>query len=330
MVEGDSPMINDRMEAIGGYFELELYKGEHYHKNAIRLNTARNCFDYVLRSRGYTKVYIPYYTCEVMLVPIQKLKISYEFYHINEKLEPVALPKLNATEAFLYTNYFGLKQDCVKHLVEVYGNQLIVDNAQAFYAEPILGIDTFYSPRKFFGVPDGAYLYTEKRLEQDFEQDVSCERMSHLLKRIDLGAELGFHDFRENDDSLCNQEIKCMSKLTESLLSGIDYESAKRKRRENYKCLDDALKTSNLIHLEMDEEAVPMVYPYLTGDSCMRQKLIDSRVFVATYWPNVIESIRSDMIELVLSNNLVCLPIDQRNELKEMHYIIAKVGYNEY
>ena len=27
-------------EAIGGYFELELSKGEHYHKGALRLNTA--------------------------------------------------------------------------------------------------------------------------------------------------------------------------------------------------------------------------------------------------------------------------------------------------
>ena len=83
------------MNAIGGYFELELRKGEHYHKNAIRLNTARNCFEYVLRSRSYDKVYIPYYTCEVMLEPIQKLGIDYEFYHINELLEPTAFLKLN-------------------------------------------------------------------------------------------------------------------------------------------------------------------------------------------------------------------------------------------
>lgn len=34
-------------KAIGGYFELELRKGEHYHKDALRLNTARNCFEYV-------------------------------------------------------------------------------------------------------------------------------------------------------------------------------------------------------------------------------------------------------------------------------------------
>ena len=68
------------MQAIGGYFSLETSAGEHYHKDAIRLNTARNCFEYVLRARGYSKVYIPYYTCEVMLEPIRKLGVDYDFY----------------------------------------------------------------------------------------------------------------------------------------------------------------------------------------------------------------------------------------------------------
>ena len=303
---------------IGGYFELELREGEHYHRNAIRLNTASNCFEYVLRARNYAKVYIPYYTCEVMLVPIRKLHIEHEFYHIDEKLEPTNLPKLDANEAFLYTNYFGLKQDCVKRLVLEYGSQLIVDDAQAFYAEPLEGIDTFYSARKFFGVPDGAYLYTDKPLRQEFEQDCSYNRMAHLLKRIDLGPEAGYQDFRTNEELLCNQEIKRMSRLTEALLCGIDYESAKRKRRENYVVLDNALKDSNLIHLKMDEDAVPMVYPYLTKDKSLRQRLIDNKVFVATYWPNVSKWATEDLLERELLEGLLPLPIDQRYGIKKM------------
>lgn len=55
------------MKPIGGYFELELRQGEHYHKDAIRLNSARNCFEYILLARKYKKVFLPYYTCEVLL-----------------------------------------------------------------------------------------------------------------------------------------------------------------------------------------------------------------------------------------------------------------------
>ena len=122
MVEGECEI----MEAIGGYFELELHKGEEYHKDAISLNTARNCFEYILLARNYKKVYIPYYTCEVMLQPLEKHHISYEFYSINELLEPIGITKLLPEEAFLYTNYFGLKQSCVEKLVTIYGTQLIM------------------------------------------------------------------------------------------------------------------------------------------------------------------------------------------------------------
>lgn len=310
------------MNTIGGYFGLELNNSGHYHNDAVRLNTARNCFEYVLRSRQYTKVYMPYYTCEVMLEPINKLGLDYEFYRINEFLEPVDSPVLKADEAFLYTNYYGLKQQCVESLASKYGKQLIVDNAQAFYSEPLDGIDTFYSARKFFGVADGAYLYTDKKLAQEFQQDVSYERMAHLLKRADIGAEAGYKDFRKNDDSLCNQDIKMMSKLTESILSSIDYKTISQKRRQNYTFLNDALRESNLIHLDMDENAVPMVYPYLVKDSSLKQKLIENKIFVATYWPNVLEWCKPNDWEYQLAKNLVCLPIDQRYGDEEMERII--------
>ena len=65
------------MQPIGGYFSLELPYGEEYHKNAIRLNTGRNCLEYILKTRGYRKVYIPYYICEVVLEPFKKLGVAY-------------------------------------------------------------------------------------------------------------------------------------------------------------------------------------------------------------------------------------------------------------
>lgn len=310
------------MKAIGGYFSLETRVGEHYHKDVIQLNTARNCFEYVLRARGYSKVYIPYYTCKVMLEPIQKLGLDYEFYHINEQLEPKCLPRLSENEAFLYTNYFGLKQGCVRRLASELGSRLIVDNAQAFYAEPLEGIDTFYSARKFFGLSDGAYLYTDKPLHQVFEQDCSFDRMSHLLKRVDLGAEAGYQDFKKNDDALIGQDIKWMSKLTEALLSGIDYESAKKIRIENYNILTVALGATNQFHFELEAADVPMVYPYLTKDKTLKKRLITEKIFVATYWPNVFEWCKPDELEYELADRVAYIPIDHRYVKSDMFRMI--------
>jgi hypothetical protein len=77
------------MQPIGGYFGLEIPQGEEYHKHAIKLNTGRNCLEYILKARGYKKVYLPYYTCEVVLEPFKKLGVDYEFYHIGVDLRYV-------------------------------------------------------------------------------------------------------------------------------------------------------------------------------------------------------------------------------------------------
>ena len=61
-----------------------------------------------------------------------------------------------------------------------------------------------------------------------------------------------------------------------------------------------------------------MVYPYWTDDASLRQKLIENKVFVATYWPNVKEWTKNGMLEYDLAEKLIPLPVDQRYDIKEM------------
>lgn len=315
-------------DEIGGYFELELQKGKEYHSKAIALNTARNCLEYILRARKYKKIYIPYYTCDAVLEPLNKLQVQYEFYHINEKLEPIDFPQLNCDEAFLYTNYFGLKQTCVESLAYKYGSNLIVDNAQAFFAPRIDGIDTFYSPRKFLGVADGGYLYTDCLLDIDLEQDYSYDRMSHLLKRIDLSAEKGYSDFKSNSKLMVMQPIKKMSKLTSCILSSINYDKIKKRRRNNYSFLGDFIGHKNNFHIQLREEDVPMIYPFYTYDVLLKRTLIENRIFVATYWPNVLKWTSVDSIEYMYADRLLAIPVDQRYTQKHLNIIIDNILKN--
>lgn len=313
------------MESIGGYFSLELPQRDEYHKDALRLNTGRNCLEYILRARGYKKLYVPYYTCEAVMEPVIKLGIPYEYYHIDIHLEIRDRFTLKAAEAMLYTNYYGLKQRYVEQLAERIGKRLIVDNTQAFYAKPLPGIDTFYTCRKFFGVADGAYLYCDAELGEEIEQDYSYDRMVHLLKRIDLSAEEGYADFRKADDGLDNQPIRKMSKLTQRMMQSIDYEAAAKRRRENYLMLHEALGGENNLELPLEKDAVPMVYPYLAPVKGLREKLIENKVFVARYWPNVLDWTTKDDIEYLLACQMQPLSVDQRYEEEEMKRIIVIV-----
>lgn len=317
------------MDAIGGYLSLELPQREEYHKHAIRLNTGRNCLEYILRVRGYKKVYVPYYTCDAVMDPINKLGIPYEYYHIDIHFEIRDRFTLKEGETLLYTNYFGLKQRYVEQLAETIGSRLIIDNTQAFYAKPIPGIDTFYTCRKFFGVPDGAYLYCDKELDEEIEQDYSYNRVAHLVKRIDLSAEDGFKDFRRVDDGLDNQPIRKMSKLTQRMMQGVDYEAAAQRRRANFQMLHEALGKENNLELQLEDDAVPMVYPYLVSLEGLREKLIENKIFVARYWPNVLDWCVKDDIELLLACQMQPLPIDQRYGEEDMDYMVKILKNNE-
>lgn len=318
------------LKPIGGYFELELPKFELYHQDAIALNTGRNCLEYILRVRDYRHVYIPYYTCDVILEPLNKLGIRYSFYHIDKNLELAEDVVLKSDEALLATNYFGLKREHMLRLAAIYGKQLIIDNTQAFFDRAIDGIDTFYSCRKFFGVPDGAYLYCNRALETEIEQDESWMRCSHLLKRIDLGASNGYLDFRSNDDSLSKQEIKKMSQLTKRLMESVDYEKVSKCRIANFKLMQEAFDKSNEIHLSLKEDTVPMVYPYVSLDKKLRDRLIENEIFVAHYWPNVLEWLTDNCDEAMLFKYMLPLPIDQRYNAITMNVMINKIKKYEH
>lgn len=306
------------MKPIGGYFSLELPVFPEYHANAIALNSGRFCLECLLRCRKYKKVYVPYYTCDSVIEPIEKLGIKYEFYHIDKNYRIVNAPNLDTDEALIYTNYWGLQDAYCQELAAKYGKQLILDYTQAFYSKPINGIDTFYSCRKFFGVPDGGYLYTDAVADFEIEEDYSWQRMDSLVKRIDVSPEAGYEDFHKTSALFHSMPIRRMPKFTKRMMNGIDYERVANRRIDNYNILRSHLGGRALNYGE-----VPMIFPYMTEKGqALRQQLISNKVFVAKYWPNVEEWCKDNSEESWMANNILPLPIDQRYGEEDMNRII--------
>lgn len=312
------------VKTLGGYMGLQVIEGTPYYPNLIALNTARNSLEYILRIREYDTIYLPFFTCEVLLEPIKKLGITCHFYNIDDQFNPIVSYTPAEKTCFLYTNYFGIKTNTVKRLAHSIQN-LIIDNAQAFFAQPIPGIDTFYSCRKFFGVSDGAYLYTtsEKRLE--INVDSSYDRFSHLVKALDQNTEAGYEEFVKNDASLNESEILEMSPITDKLLGAIDYEQCADVRRQNFAYLHTHLSELNELKFDYTLDDVPMVYPFLINRADLKERLIMNRIFVATYWPNVFDWTLPGSTEYYLSAHIVPLPIDHRYNLDDMRYVIKVV-----
>lgn len=310
-----------KQRIIGGYFELELPSHLELHSGAIALNGGRFCLEYILRCHKYSKVYVPYFTCDSVLEPITRVGAKYIFYHIDEEYRLAEDIILAEHEALIYTNYWGLHSIYCHELAVKYGKQLILDCTQAFYATPIQGIDTFYSCRKFFGVPDGGYLYTNAVADFEIEQDISYERMTSLTKRIDLSPEEGYNDFRHSSEMFHTLPMRKMSKLTRRIMCSIDYEQIAERRRSNYEILLRWLGGK-----ELSAYDVPMIFPYRAKDGAeLRKHLIDNKIFVAKYWPNVQVWVGKESVEAQISDNIIPLPIDQRYNATDMEHILETI-----
>lgn len=315
------------MNEIGGYFELQGFKNKEYHNKALALNLARNCLVYLIKAKSIKKIYLPYYMCSSLDIVKDYCEIVY--YRVNNNFLPIYDEPMADNEYIYIANFFGqIGNNKIKRLKNKYKN-IIIDNVQAFFQKPVKEIDTIYSCRKFFGVPDGAYLYTDTRINENIEMDYSINRFKHLLGRAEKNAQTYFKEYQENEKELNNQPLLSMSKLTHILLGAIQYQRIKRIRTSNYRYLRKKLEKYNGIKTKNIVGAYS--YPfYIENADELRKKLINKKIFVPTLWPNVLELEKVDEISYKFAKNILPLPLDQRYNEKDMEYIckIIKEGVN--
>lgn len=314
------------MKEIGGYIQLDTNRGEMLHQNAIALNCGRSALAYLLLAKRIKKIAIPYFMCHTISDLCRKYSVTIRYYHIDRNFLPVNL-ELGEDEWLYLANYYGqLSDDTIRAIGKQYG-RVIVDNAQAYFREPVGGMDTLYTCRKFFGVADGAFLFTDQQLPQQLDQDESYGRMGFLLGRFERSASEFYPEYVRNNDYFDDAPILRMSKLTENILRGLDYKYIKETRTQNFDYLHQQLADLNLLDLSAAEGA--FAYPLLIENgSELRKKMIAQKVFIPTLWPNVISDLPETVIEHYLAKNILPIPCDQRYSQEDMEYLCRLIREN--
>ena len=311
--------------AIGGYFELELPRpGNFLYPAAYKFQSARAAFLALLRTVKPRKVFIPHYICDSMIAPLEQSGVEYCFYSVDAEFNIIDDLEFSDSDWLLYVNYFGACEKNIDQLLTKYNpHQLILDHSQAFYAAPRDCMATIYSPRKFFGVPDGGLLLTELQIcEPQSSDHVSFTRAMPGLKRLAETPEAGYTDYQKAERSLEQCEPLKMSQLTQRILHSVDFENARLRRNENFHFLHHRLKELNKISLNFQNINGPLCYPFLADSPDLRAHLIREKVFVATYWPETAARVSNTSHEIKFVNNLLPLPCDQRYDSNEMQRIV--------
>lgn len=305
------------MNEIGGYFELESLIHNEYYPDLIDVNTARNAVAYLINTKKIHKIYLPSFLCDSIYRLCEREDCSYELYEIADNFQPGLDKQLLDNEWIYIVNYFG-EINNVKELKQKY-NHIIFDNVQAFFQRPLEGIDTIYSCRKFFGVPDGAYLASDMKMILD--EDFSMNRMNHIIGRFENTASEYYTAYAANEESFYNLPLRKMSRLTHNILGAIDYEKIKSIRERNFRYLHEKLGYLN--RLMIHDPVGPFAYPlYLNDGMSIKKKLASDKIYIATLWP---EAIRFGGIAKEYSENILPLPCDQRYEVKDMEILVNKI-----
>jgi len=311
------------MREIGGYIELDNYHWPMLHEEAVALNCGRNCLVYLIRTKQIKKIVLPYFLCDSVKDSCVKNNVEIRYYNINVHLIPQNVA-LSEDEWLYIVNYYGqLDWYQIKELQRSH-KRIIIDNAQAYFDMPVEGIDTIYTCRKFLGVADGAFLYTDKRLPEVLEVDESFDRMRFLMGRYERTASEFYSEYATNNRLFQNEPLKKMSKLTKNLLHGIDYVLIRQRRTNNYKYMFEKFKSINKLELKEVEGA--FAYPlWIENGAEIRKKLQALKIYIPTLWPNVLQEISENSVEYDMAENILPLPCDQRYNIEDMEYVYEQI-----
>jgi hypothetical protein len=200
---------------------------------------------------------------------------------------------------------------------------VIVDHVQDFFRKPLPGVDTVYSCRKFFGVPDGGYAACEG-VALKLEMDVSRERMTHILGRFEDCGSAYYRDFQANDEGFYDMPLRKMSGLTQNILRAVDYDAVRIVRNANYAFLEAKLGKKNRLRLTMPDG--PYCYPfYCKNGMAVKKRLAEEKIYIPTLWPNVLMKPEATALERDYAENILPLPCDQRYSCEDMNRMAEKI-----
>lgn len=312
-------------ETIGGFFGLELPHFANFplRDMGIAVGSGRQALEFILRNiKEINSLWIPYFICPTVLEPLKRLGIKTKHYSLDDSLTPILSTPLDKYEYILYPNYFGVKSAAVSKLAEEFSANLIIDNAMALFAPPLEQSHSFYSPRKFCGVPDGGIaIFSPKREISPLPPAPNAHEAHFLFTCLSEGVHAASCECEINEARLVHAPIQGMSTLTSRLLDSIDFVAISKRRLENSHYLHTRLASWNRLHVQLTE--APAYYPFFTGLPYLRDKLIDHGVLLPIFWEELLEILPISSIEYKFITHILPLPIDQRLTPHQLDKILS-------
>lgn len=285
-----------------------------------------------LKTKGVTKVLLPAYLCESILLPIRQMGFAYSFYPVDAAL--IARPEPEPDSATMIIDYFGwINPASLTFSSQPDSRSFVIEDAcQAFLNDWHKSAGSRFivtSPRKFAPAMLGGWCNITSQIEPS-----SCElelvAWRSLAARLARGAYLGQPEAPANPEAekfyltlLGEVEVfldthptaTALPRIVLDLIAGIDWSQVATRRRENWQALHELIGDKvEAPFASLPETVVPLGYVVrLKNRDEVRDRLAAQRIFCPIHWLLPAEISRSHFPEAVsLSETCLTLPIDQR------------------
>lgn len=325
--------------------------------NYIKYSLCREAlYDIATHCFGNNKiVLIPAYTCESVITPFKEAGWICYYYNIKkdlridtdylEELSSNVKPALVVVHPY-YGRIINDKESDTLRRIRGSGARIIMDLTHCIFAEQKDDFVDYYvgSYRKWFSIPDGAYLkvngtdtcfqvpQSENELFVTKQADAMYLRNKYF-QSYDLNLKAISIRLNKLAEGLANHNIKPhrMSSFSEELKQQQDEREMEERRRENISFLFHHLIQSpdcQFICSDLNFMSATSLYfaIYVENRDLLQRVLAENRVYAPVLWPN-------DNTELLVSEDvryiyqhILAIPCDQRYGKEDMERIVCVIN----
>ena len=264
--------------------------------------SARCAFYAVCQSVKPKTAWLPSYLCGAVLDPFRALRIPVRYYEAGPNFRSETfqwIAEVLAGDLVLVIHYFGFTNTTFPaDELKMRGAVIIEDASQGLFVKQLYKGSTciVYSPRKFFGVPDGGVLtssHINGMRRQPLEPPPTewwkdALAMVQMRREFDLvgGENRWFRLFRYVEETF-PIGLYHSSELAKVLIeTGTDYESMRTARRKNYMALAERVNEFALFPV-LGDETVPLGFPVCV-DAAQRDAILEhlynEKIYPPVHW----------------------------------------------
>lgn len=348
--------MDRKINEYGSQFEYspirDINKGGFYEEDGIYLRSGRECLLWVgltCLERKISRVLMPALCCPAMVQPFKQLGFDVVFYQISSNLTidtEDLLARMSNDTLILVIHYYGIRgysKEDIMSIKRSFDNVLFVqDNTQCLFTCSLHDDDvtdfSIASIRKWLAIPDGAVLRTNTELANIVKSgdSVFAKRWYQAMKLKTLFLENGDQDikrqyraiFAECASGLRKEEVVItkISSISSSLLSTIDVDEVKKRRKTNFDALYEWIKNEEPEVVKYcKEQDAPLCLPLLVENRDELQKILSNiNIYCQVLWPSP-EGTEKYEFSRWFSSHMLAIPCDQRYDVDGMKYVAQSI-----